>query len=166
MRRITSILLVTIAMLFSFSAWAGDGVGIVDMRQILQSSTQIKSINKDLNKQFASRKESILKMGRDLQKEIKQYRKNKSILSKKKLTALQHKIGKQESELRAAQLKFQQDLFVAQNKQMKSFMKKLHRVARDVAKDKKLDLVLTKNTVLYSSSSVDITSDVLKKLKK
>ena len=85
-------------------------------------------------------------------------------MSSKDLDALKQKITTQEMTLRQEQAKFQQDLFTAQNGQMAQFMKRLRGIVQTIAAKKKLEMVLPKNSVLYSDGSLNITQDVLKAL--
>ena len=60
--------------------------------------------------------------------------------------------------------KFQRDLMVAQNAEMKKFMTRVKGIVGNIAAKKKLDVVLPSNTVLYSKTKSDITSEVLSAL--
>lgn len=139
-------------------------IGVVNMQTIFRDSPQVKKINASLKRQFAGRKDSIVKMGKQLQSALQNYQKNKAVMSSKDLTALQSKITKQEMQLRAAQAKFQKELFEAQNKQMTAFMNKVRGVVKTVAAQKNLSMVLPKNSVLYSDNNLDLTKQVLSKL--
>jgi len=163
MKRLALILVGLTAAIWSMGAMAA-GVGVVDMQQILQTSPEIKKINADLTKQFDERKQKIVEMGRALQGDLQTYQKNKSVMSAKVLTDTQEQIGKKEASLRDAQMKFQQDLFTAQNKSMNDFMDRVRGAVKDVAAKKQIDLVLPKNMVLYSQGATDITSDVMSKI--
>lgn len=163
MKRVFIVICISIASLFAMSAIAAQ-VGVVDMQKIFRSAPQVKQINATLTKQFANRKTSIMKMGKQLQTDIQQYQKNKAVMSAKELKNLKSKITKEETQLRQAQSKFQQDLFAAQNKKMTQFMDNVRRIVKSIAAKKKLDMVLPQNTVLYSDTGLNITDEVLSKL--
>ena len=124
MKRLMVALTVVVSILFSINVLAA-GVGVVNMQQIFRDSPQVKSINKKLKSQFASRKNGIIAKGKSLQASLRKYQKNKSVMSKKGLASLRSSITQKEVALRQAQAKFQQDLFAAQNKKMASFMKQV-----------------------------------------
>ncbi|UVE59844.1 OmpH family outer membrane protein [Coxiella-like endosymbiont] len=86
---------------------------------------------------------------------------DESVMSKKEVVALRSNIEKQQNQLRKAQRQFQQCLFIAQNEAMADFMRKIAGAIEHVAKEENLDLVLLKDTVLYTKYGKDITSDVL-----
>ena len=159
MRRLLLTVCLSLGVIWSACAMA-ESIGVVDMRQVFQSSTKIKNINVQLNKQFAPQKNKIVVMGKSLQADIKKLQKNQSIMDKKSLDSLRGKITNQGQQLRAAQAKFQQALFAAQNKAMSGFMTKLTGIVKTIAKKKKLDVVFPKNSVLYVKDSMNITPNV------
>lgn len=163
MKRLLNSILVLLTFCM-FTAWAGQ-IGIVDMQQVFQQSTQVKKINDDLTKQFSSRRDEIVKLNKDFQANVQKFQKDKTVMSAKDLDDLKNKITTQEGQLRQEQSKFQQDLFAAQDAQMKKFMDTVKSVVQKIADDKKLDVVLPKNSVLYAGNGMDITSDVIGKLK-
>lgn len=166
MKRFILSLLVAFVAIWSVNALAATttNFGVVDMQKIFQSSPQVKKIRGQLKKQFASKRAKMIKMGKSLQANMKKYQKEKLVQNQKSLTALQKKINKQGLALRQAQAKLQQAAFVAQNRQMGSFISKVKSIVKTLAKKKGLGIVLPKNSVLYSQSGMDLTPEVLAKL--
>ena len=159
MKRILLAVTLSVAMLGSAVAMAED-IGVVDMRQIFRSSSQVKAINANLKKQFAPQRAKIVSLGKSLQSNVKKFKKNQSVMSGSNAAKLRSTIQQQSTELRQDQAKFQQDLFAAQNQAMAKFMKKVKGVVGKIAAKKKLEIVLPKNNVLYAKGTMDITSDV------
>lgn len=149
---------------WSVSACAG-GVGVVDMKTIFATSPKVKEIKAQLNTQFTPEKDKLQKMGQSLQADIAKYQKNKTVMKKEDLTALQASIMNQESQFRAAQAKFQQEVFAAQNKSLADFMASVKEAVKTVATKDDLDLVVPSNDVLYTKGDKDITKEVLADLK-
>jgi len=152
-----------------FATWSvgafADGVGVVDMKTIFSTSPKVKSIKAELSKQFEPQKSKLEKMGQALQADIAKYQKNKAVMNQKDTTALETSITDQETAFRAAQTKFQQDVFNAQNKSLNDFMNSVKAAVKVVAEKNKLDLVIPSNDVLYTKNNTDITQDVLKDIK-
>ncbi|MCH9644873.1 MAG: OmpH family outer membrane protein [Gammaproteobacteria bacterium] len=163
MKRLTLTIVAAAISLLSVNVMA-EAVGVVDMQTVFHSSSQIQKINQNLNKEFSSRKQSIISMGQSLQANLAKYKKDSLVMKQSQLNTLKTQITKQEIDLRQAQARFQQDLFAAQNKSMASFMDDVKASVQKIAESKKLDLVLPKNAVLYSKGSLNITDDVLKSL--
>ncbi len=164
MKRIMLMLSALVLSVFAINAMAAD-VGVINMRTVFQSSPQVKEINESLKKDFAARRAAIVTMGKQLQGDVQNYEKNKAVMSKADLEATQKKITEQETQVRQKQVQFQQDLYAAQNKQMEEFMNKVRGIVKNIAIEKKLTLVLPENAVLYSQDDMDITKEVLGKLK-
>jgi len=154
---------VLFAAIWSLPGFAS-GIGVVNMQTIFRSSPQVKKINTTLQKRFAARKTNIVAMGKKLQTEVKQFQKNQTVMDSKAAQALRAKIGEQGTKLRQMQGKFQRDLMVAQNAEMKKFMTRVKGIVGKIAAKKKLDVVLPSNAVLYSKTKSDITSEVLSAL--
>ncbi|PIZ04016.1 MAG: hypothetical protein COY58_06630 [Gammaproteobacteria bacterium CG_4_10_14_0_8_um_filter_38_16] len=149
---------------FSVGALAS-GVGVVDMKAIFSQSSQVKEIKASLTKQFEPQKEKLQKMSTALQADVAKYQKNKEVMNKKELTALETSITKQETAFRDAQTQFQQDVFNAQNKSLEKFMNSVKASVKIVAEKNKLDLVIPSNDVLYTKGDKDITKAVMKDMK-
>lgn len=164
MKRFAWVFAVVLSALWSLNAWAGD-MGVVDMRQIFEASPQVKAINADLDKKFSGQRNDLVTKGKALQDDVKKLQRNESVMSKKDVAALKDKIAEQEAALRTEQAQFQKTLYAAQNDAMNTFMEKVKGVVAAVAKQKKLDMVLPKNAVVYSQDKMDITADVTAKLK-
>ncbi len=89
------------------------------------------------------------------------YQKNKAVMSKDDLAALEKTIGSEQSDLQKLQIQLQSDVQAAQEKKMKEFMSSVKLSAKKIADKKGLDLVLPANAVIYSPSKMDITKDVI-----
>lgn len=161
MKKIIIALYLSVAAVWSIGAMAGEDFGVVNMQTIFKTSPKAKAINASLKREFAARKAGIVKMGQNLQSEVKSYQKNQAVLSKAKLAALQQKISQHSMALRQAQQKFQSDLLAAQNQKMTAFLNQVKTAVAKVAKKKDIDIVLPSNAVLYSKNKMDITSNVL-----
>src|SRR3989338_7974087 len=104
-------------------------------------------------------------MGELLQSDIAKYQKDKDVMDKKDLSTLETNITNQENTFRAAQTKFQQEVFTAQNDSLNDFMSSVKTAVGSIAKQEKLDLVIPSNDVLYAKDGMDITQKVLQKMK-
>jgi outer membrane protein len=93
------------------------------------------------------------------------YQKNQAVMDKKDKSTMETSITTQETAFRAAQAKFQQDVFNAQNQSLETFMNSVKAATKVVAEKDKLDLVIPSNDVLYTKNDKDITKDVLDNMK-
>lgn len=158
-KRLLAVTSLVVAISWSVTAVA-QGIGFVDIQQLFQDSSQIKQINANLEKKFLPQRERVIRLGRSLQDNINKLQRNEYVMSKKEVVDLRNSIEKQQNQLRKAQRQFQQGLFIAQNRAMADFMRKVAGVVEDIAKKENLNIVLLKDTVLYAKDGKDITSDV------
>ncbi len=164
MKRLTVLLVSTVAMIWSLSALAG-GYAFVDMKKIFTEASQVKNINSSLQKQFASRKDAILKSSNTLQADIKKFERDKAVMNAKDGQVMAQKIEQQGAKLREEQMNFQQALYAAQNEAMKKFMDQVSGVVSKIAAKEGYDFVMPMNDLLYSNSKLNITPQVLSELK-
>src|SRR3990172_13154914 len=99
MKRLLVVTGVIFALIWSVGAMA-QSIGVVNMRQIFESSPQIKKINDQLNKQYSPQRDKIVVMGKELQENINKLQKNQAVMDKKSLDQLRDTIAKQEQDLR------------------------------------------------------------------
>ena len=158
------LLIATIASAFTISVYA-EGVAVVDMKTIFTTSSKVKAIKAGLAKQFDGQKAGIEKMGNALQADVAKYQKNKDVMSKDDLAKAEANLTSEENAFRAAQTKFQQDVYNAQNKSLESFMDEVKAAVKTVATKQNLDLVVPNNDVLYNKGDKDITKQVMDNLK-
>ena len=140
-------------------------IAVVDTQTVFTKSSAMKRINDELAHDFSARKKVLDQEAKTLSDEIASFQKNKSVMSKDKAIATQKKIASDEMALQAAQSKFQHDVMGEQGKKLKEAQQEIQTVVGKIAKQKKIDLVLASNAVLYSSDTADITADVEKEVK-
>lgn len=167
MRKFVKLTAILSSLLLAVSAHAASmKVGVLDMHEIMAKSKQVQSLRDDLQKKFKPREEKLIAARDSFQKQAEKLEKEKTVLSKADLEKLQKKVMEQQRDLQEKQMSFQQDVMKAQNDALKSFIDGVKDIVKGVAKEEKIELVLTKDTIAYVDESLDITSKVLKKLEK
>lgn len=141
-------------------------IAVVDMQQVLQKSTQIKTINDQLTKQFKPRQDKIIAEQKALQDEANKLNKDGSVMSADSRGKLQDKIIKERADLQGVAVAFQRDVSAAQNQAMQTFMTKFNSVVATVAKNNNFDLVLQRAGVPYVKDNLDITKQIIDELNK
>lgn len=161
------LLVLSIGLLLGFSIARADNlkVGVLDVQKVMQNSPQVSAMQAKLKKQFAPQEKKITTAQKQLKADFGKYNRNKAVMKDADKKTLQKKILAEQSSLRDLQVKFQQQLIAAQRESMQSILKDIEDAVNDVAKDQKLDLVLTKASVAYNNPDLDVTDKVIKKLK-
>jgi len=144
----------------------GAKVAVVDMQQVLQKASQIKTINDQLTKQFKPRQDKIITQQKTLQDETNKLEKEATVMSAADRGKLQDKIIKERADLQGVAVAFQRDVSAAQNQAMQGFMNKFTTVVSNVAKTNNYDLVIQRSGAPYVKENLDITKQVLDELNK
>lgn len=165
MKNYMKVVVSALALLFVGSVNAADmKIGVVDYRQILQQSPQIKKIKTKLEKQFKARQQKILAMQQELKSDMEKMSRDTAIMTTSQKSRLQEKIVREKRDIERQGQDFQQDMNTAQNKVMQKFFAGVSDVVEQVAKEGHYDIVLQKEGVPYSAKNIDLTAKVLKAL--
>ncbi|MCB1827311.1 MAG: OmpH family outer membrane protein [Coxiellaceae bacterium] len=144
---------------------ANTQVGIIDMHKVLSESPQVQKIKNDLQAQFKPQQEKLVKARDTLQADAENLNKNASIMSTSDRDALQKKVANEQRDLQQEQMAYQQQAMKAQNAAFQEFMKDVKGIASNVAKQQKLDMIMTTDNMVYFQDTMDITDKVIAKLK-
>ena len=159
---------------------AGTKMGVIDLNKILMESPQLKKAKVDLKKKFDAEEKKMMAdqkkfqdMIKDFQKLSEENRKNGPTMTPtqkkeagKKESDKQEEIVKEQQRLQKMQAKFQEDIGKAQNDVMQGILKNVENIVKKTAQAKNFDMVVTKTSVAYNKEELDITSDIIKELKK
>jgi outer membrane protein len=140
-------------------------IGVIDVQQIMQKSSQFAAINAQLTKQFKPRQDKLAAMQKDLQSEVDELNKNSTTMNADERNKLQDKVIADRGNLETASLSFRRDLATQQNQDLQTFMNKLTGVVASIAKSGGYDMILQRNGVPYVNEKFDVTSQVLQQLR-
>jgi outer membrane protein len=140
---------------------AATRVGVLDMRQIMEKSSQIKQIQKKLQSQFLPDQNKLVEAQNALKNKSVRLRRDNASMKNNEREELEQSIMKDQQELQRMQGEFQQRLTTVQNKELKQFLDYLKGIIEKVASAENLSLVMTKDTVAYVKPNLDITNKVL-----
>ncbi len=155
---------------FSFSAHAELKVGFVDLQKAIEGTSTGKKARTELEKEFKAKKKELESKEKDLKKMTEDFEKKKLVLSedvkRRKGAELQQEILK----FRQMVQQSEQNIRKREQELTRPIVEKLQKAVKEVAKEKKVTMVLNQNrnfqTVLWASDEVDLTSDVIKKYEK
>jgi outer membrane protein len=138
--------------------------GVLDMRQVMEKSTQIAQIREKLQKDFKPKQEKLLAAQSNLKNAKDRLLRDNTIMSNNDRTQLEQKITTEEKDLQQMQTNFQREIITEQNKMLKDFLDNVRMIVENVAKKDNLGLVITKDTVAYVKPDLDITSKIIQQL--
>jgi outer membrane protein len=150
----------------AFDANADIKIGVLDLQAVLQQSPQVQSADVKFKKEFAPREQKLKAQANAIQAEVDQLNRNASVMSATQQGKAKDKISKDQDDFQQAQSQFQQDVQTAQGKAMQQILAQIKSVVATIAAQKDYDLVVQKSSVVYAKDQYDVTTEVIKALKK
>ena len=159
---------VVIALMFAFasiSAFAdGTKIGVVDLQKIMQTATQMKTIQEKLEKEYKPRRDKLVAMEEGLKKDMEKFKRDSAVLSQTQKKDLEKKIVSTQQQFEREGQQYQQELSTAHNEAMEEFYNKIRAAIAKVAESDKLDIVLQKDAAPFSADKLDVTAKVMQEI--
>ncbi|MEY4668413.1 MAG: hypothetical protein RL518_1112 [Pseudomonadota bacterium] len=167
MKTIPSLLLALFSMMAP-SVAAGEAIGLVDTQWVLNQSIVGKAARSNLEGRVKKAQAALGQRKADFDKERIALEKQSKILSGAALEAKKEALGKKQVELQRAYQDAQEELSKANEQEISKVVSEIQSVVKEVAKERNLSFVFEKDrqTILYASDRIDISSDVVKILDK
>ncbi|MDP3561682.1 MAG: OmpH family outer membrane protein [Legionellaceae bacterium] len=158
-----------IALVFAISgtcAFAdGAKIGVVDLQKIMQTSSQMKSIQEKLEKEFQPRRNKLIAMEDSLKKDMETFKRDTAVMNPTQRKDLEKKIVGEQQQFERDGQQYQQELSTAHNEAMEEFYNKIRAAIAKVAENDKYDLVLQKDAAPFSVEKLDVTAKVMQEIK-
>lgn len=156
----------SLLILSTVTAYAADTkIAFVDTARVLKQAPQAEQARKKLESEFAPRDKKVIEMQKKLKEMEDELSKNASVLSETIRKKKERAIISQKRDIKRAKEEFNEDLNIRRNEELSKLQKLVYETIVSLARDKDYDIILGDN-VLYSSKRVDITDDVLNRLRK
>lgn len=165
MKQLGGVLLALMFTFFSFSAVADETkIGVVDLQKIMQTATQMKTIQEKLEKEFKPRRDKLVAMEDGLKKDMEKFKRDSAVLSQSQKKDLEKKIVTTQQLFEREGQQYQQELSTAHNEAMEEFYNKIRAAIAKVAQSDKYDVVLQKDAAPYSADKLDVTAKVMQEI--
>ncbi len=142
------------------------GVGVVDMKKILQDSTAYQALVDQFEEKRRKHRNKFTKIEDVIRDEESKLSKQKGVLSKEvyaqKIKDFNKKINELKSKQNTEAQKFEREFEKSTNKIQGALIDVLSMIANK----NKLDLVMAKNQLLLVGRDIDLTEDAIKELNK
>lgn len=151
---------------FAANALADIVVGIVDMKGAVEK-TESDGVLKKLKTETESRQAKL----KDAEKKViafqQEVKESAAVLSEDKLREKAGQYQQMMLDLQKQMQTYEQEMVQMSNKLLGEVQKKMTTIASDIAKERKLDLLLerTEGGVIYYQASFDITDELIKRYK-
>jgi outer membrane protein len=139
---------------------------IVDMQQILQDSKAAKDVQSVLNQQYSAYSKEVAQQEDELQKGGAELERQRTVLAgdvyNGRARELQQRYDDLSKAVQARRQAFQQSLNEAMGKVRSAALE----VVADIVKERKANLVLEKQAVVFEAEGLDVTADAIQRLDK
>ena len=139
-------------------------IGYVNIKRVLEESAQAKDANDRLEKEFAPKDRALMTQQKELRALEEQYDKDAAVMTEDQRFRLESDIAALRRELRRSQVEFQEQFNLRRNQELGKLQRQVRQVIQDLSKAEGYDLVVN-DAVLFASENIDITGDVLARLK-
>jgi outer membrane protein len=146
-------------------AQADTKVGFVNTVQLMEEAPQAKAAQTRLETEFAPREQELLSLQKDIRALEDRLARDAAVMSETESGKLERDILAKRRDLKRSQDEFRDDLNIRKNEVLSKLQRQMYDATVGLAKEKKFDIILGQG-VVYSNDSVDITDQVLEKLKK
>jgi len=164
-RKIKTVFFAAILVLAAGPAFA-QGIGVINMQAIMQTSDAAKSINKQMQTQEKKYRTEISKHEEDIRSSEAELRKQQDLLGAEEFEGKRKSFEKDVIEAQKLVQQRKRTLDIGYGKAMQKLAQEAEKIARDIAKEKGIALVLPSDSVFIAEKSLDITQPVLEKLNK
>ena len=159
------IILLSLISMSSIASAVDTRIGVVSTANILKEAPQAESARKKLESEFAPRDAKIV----NLQKLIKtledKLSKDAAVMSDAARKKQEREIVSKKRDVKRVREEFTEDFNFRRNEEIGRLQKLVSETILSLAKENKYDIILNES-VIYASDQVDITTDVLKRLRK
>ncbi len=138
-------------------------IAVIDTAKVVKEYEKTKEAQTRLEKEMEEKKDKLKKSNEELEKMQKNLVRQKGIVSEKKYQKLEKKFQDKQDILREDYRETQSMLMRKQKSLMEDVLEDIRRSVAEVAKSKKIDLVLEKEIALYCNGE-DVTYKVLDRL--
>ncbi|MGA7800398.1 MAG: OmpH family outer membrane protein [Gammaproteobacteria bacterium] len=139
-------------------------IGFVNTVKLMEQSPQAKAASARVEAEFAPREKKLVAAQKAMKQLEDKLSRNGAVMSKEEQTKLQREIASKKREFARGQDEFRQDLNIRRNEELSKLQRELYQAIVALAKEKHYDLVVGDGAI-YASDSVDITKEVLDRLK-
>ena len=154
-----------VAVIASTQALAADlRIGVVNPLKVLEAAPQAASAKTKIETEFASRDRALVALQDAFKKKVDRLTNDAAVLSDTERQRLERELGTERRDLRRQQGEFQQDLNRRRNEEFGKIQKEVVEAIQALAREQKYDIIVGEG-VIYATPGVDLTDEVIKRLK-
>ena len=140
-------------------------IGVVNAPRVLEMAPQADAARKKLEKEFATRDRDLVAAQKSLEEMEGRMAKDGAIMSETERGRLERDIVNKRRELKRNTTEFQEDVNFRRNEEMAKIQQEIADAIVQLAKEQGYDMILGTG-VIFAGEKVDVTEEVIKRLKK
>jgi len=152
------------AKLVPAAAQDGTGIAILDMERILRESKAAKNLREEIDKQRQIHQSTLSEQENALRAADQELARQRAVLSSEAFAAKRKELQDQAMSLQQEFLTRQKELEQLFGKGIGQVRNALAEVAKEIADERGISLILLKATIVLASRDLDITEEALKRL--
>ncbi len=139
-------------------------IAVIDPNRIVEESPQYEEARQTLSTEVAEREADLLGQQQSLDRLNQKLERDGALMSEEEVKRLQNDIRARKRRLRYARAELQEDFALRQSELRTKLVKQVEEVVRQIAKEQEIDLIVSEG-VVYFSERIDISADVVERLK-
>jgi outer membrane protein len=140
-------------------------IGFVDLDKVLEQSPQLEAARNALQTEFSRRQQDLLDKQKQLEQLEEKLTRNSAVMGSNERDRLERDIISRRRTLKNELTAAQEDLNLRQSEEFNKLRRQVLEIVRNVSKGEQMDLVVSTG-VVYSSKRIDLTDEVLERLRK
>lgn len=164
LRTVISAVLISGLFLGSSLAQAELRIGFVNAARVLEEAPQATAARDNLQQEFAPRDRELVAMQKEIKALEEKLGRDAAVMSEAEQRNVERDVLARKRDLKRSQDVFREDFNIRRNEELGKLQRLVVETIRSIAKEQKYDLMLT-DGVLFASDQVEITEQVLKRLR-
>ncbi|MEO7198903.1 MAG: OmpH family outer membrane protein [Dokdonella sp.] len=140
-------------------------IGYVDMKRLLDNAPQVIAGRQKLEREFAPRDSALLADEKRLITERARYERDSLMMNKTEGDALKREIDALDRSIKRNRDSLRSELKTRSDQELERSWREINNAVVDFAREQSIDLIVP-SPVVYASARVDITDQVLERLKR
>lgn len=140
-------------------------IAVIDPNRVVEQSPQYEAARRELQEQLNDRERDLAAQQAQLDELQKKLDKDGALMSSEEVQRLQNDIRARDRKLKYAQAEAREDITLRQNQMRIKLGKQVEEVVTELAKERKIDVIVSGEDVFYFSKRIDISADVVERMK-
>lgn len=157
--------MLTCAMAITTVSAADLKIGVVNLQRVMEASPQAEVARSKLEKEFSARENKLIATQKELKASEDRMSKDGAIMSETERSRLERDVVNKRRDLKRDTQEIQEDMNFRRNEELATIQQQIGEAIVALAKDQAFDTVLG-NGVIFASPKVDLTDQVIERLKK